>query len=139
MRKPSVLLVLAAVLGLALTSAVTWARPASAFALSLLVMGEPSAVGVLASGTGASVTNATTAVPFVMTAATLGPRVITVQCDATAFVGFGVTCGTTLAASSGCHRLTATDPPRVFILQDSTTTINVAGPAALNCVVDKLN
>lgn len=128
-------LVLAAVLGLALTPSVAWARPSNIYSLYLLVFGEPAAVGVLASGAGANITNATTAASFVLTA--VGARVVSVQCDATAFVGFTATCGITLATSAGCVRLAATDAPRIFVLQDGTTAMNAAGPAAFNCIVAK--
>lgn len=139
MRKPFFMLVLAAVLGLSLTSFVAWARPQATNTLLVVKDGEPTNVGVLVSAAGANVTNASTGTPFVITTANVPLRVITVQCDATAFVGFGgVTCGTTLATSAGCFRLGATDAPKVIILQDATSAMNAAGPAAFNCVVSKL-
>lgn len=137
MRKPSLMLVLAAVLGMALTSAVTWARPVDVFKVLLLSVGEPATVGVLTSA-GANVTNSTTAVTFTLPAASITGQVLTVQCDATAFVGFSSTCGTTAATSNGCFRIGATDAPRVIVVRDATTAINAAGPAAFNCIINKL-
>lgn len=134
---------LAVVLGLALSSGLAWARPVDLYKLYLLTFGEPIAVGVLTSAGGANVTNASTGVPFSLPAAgfTTG-QVISVQCDATVYFGFGSTCGTTLATSAGCFRVTATDGPKVVIVQDTTTgataKINAAGPAAFNCIVAKL-
>lgn len=137
MRK-SIALALVVMLGLVLTAGSAWARPSNIYQMYLWTFGEPVAAGVLVSGTGASVTNATTAAPFGVNAAAIPLRFATVQCDATAFVGFSATCGITLATSNGCVRLTATDPPRLFILQDLTTAMNAAGPAAFNCVVTRL-
>ena len=137
MRK-SIALALVVTLGLVLTAGSAWARPINIYQMYLWTFGEPAAAGVLVSAAGASVTNALTATPFAITTAAVPLRFITVQCDATAFVGFSSTCGITFAASSGCVRLTATDPPRVIILQDATTAMNAAGPAAFNCVVTRL-
>lgn len=135
MRK-SLALVLVVTLGLALTAGLAWARPSSVTSLTTLLAGEPAAVGVLVSAGGASITNASTASPFLLTA--IGARVVSVQCDAVAFVGFGgTTCGTTLATSAGCLRIGAADAPAFVILQDTTTAMNAAGPAAFNCIVNK--
>lgn len=129
MRKPLGFLLLLALLFMGV-------RQSNPIAIATLINGEPTTVGVLTSA-GASVTNASTAVPFVLTGVTL--RVITIQCDATTFVGFGAnTCGVTTATSNGCFIIRATDPPKVVILQDSTTSMNAAGGAAFNCIVDKL-
>ena len=137
MRKPSLMLVLAAVVGLALSSTVAWARPVDIFKVLLLVNGEPATVGVLTSA-GASVTNSTTAVSFSLPTASIIGQVLTVQCDATAYVGFSSTCGTTAATSNGCFRVGASDPPKVVVVRDAQTAINAAGPAAFNCIVNKL-
>lgn len=143
-KRSSLAFVAAAVLGLALVSGVAQARPVDFYRLYLLSFGEPVAVGVLASAAGASINNATTAAPFSMPAAsTMSGQVITVQCDAVAHVGFGATtCGTTLATSPGCFRVSAAGDPLVVIVQDTTTgatnKVNAAGPAAFNCVVNRL-
>lgn len=137
MRTRSVMLVVAALLGLGLFAAPALARPTLPFNLSLWINGEPKTVGVITSA-GASTTNATTAAPFTITTATVPTRVVTLQADATAFCGFSATCGTTLATANGCFRLGAADPPRVVILQDATTAMNCAGPAAFNVVVTRL-
>jgi len=132
------MLALAAVLGLGLFAAPALARPTLPFNLSLWLNGEPKTVGVIVSAAGASTTNASTAAPFGITTATVPTRVITLQADATAFCGFSATCGTTLPTANGCFRLGAADPPRVVILQDATTAMNCAGPAAFNVVVTRL-
>jgi hypothetical protein len=131
-------LALAAVLGLLVTSGLAWARPVDIFRILLLQVGEPATVGVLTSAAGASITNSTTAVTFSLPAVSINGQVLSVQCDATAFVGFSTTCGTTLATSNGCFRLGANDPPRIIIVRDTQTAINAAGPAAFNCVVNRL-
>jgi len=142
MRRPGLLLALAATLGLVLAGGFALAgRPSSSYALQLFSTGgEPQSLGVLVSAAGASITNATTAAPFTISATTLPLRTLVVQCDATAFVGFGATCGTTLAASSGCVRLGTTSPKGdgTFVIDDTTTAINAAGPAAFNCTVSKV-
>ena len=135
MRK-SLALALAAVLGLTLTAGLALGRPVTQLATQTLLSGEPAAQGVLASATGASITNATTAAPFLLLTG-IGARVVAVQCDAVAFVGFGATCGITLATSPGCVRIGAGDVAQFFILQDTTAAMNAAGPAAFNCVVNK--
>ena len=137
MRSRSAMLALAAFVGLAAFSLQAWARPNSTFTLALWPVGEPSTVGVITSA-GASTTNASTAVPFVISTANVPQRVITLQADATAFCGFSATCGTTFATANGCFRLSATDPPKVVVLGDATTSMNCAGGAAFNVVVTKL-
>lgn len=126
------------VLGAALVSSVAWARPPTIYQLYLLVFGEPAALGTLVSATGASITNSTTGTPFVLTTTNVTYRVITISCDALAYVGTTATCGTTAATASGCLAIRPTSAPQVMILLDSTTAINAAGPAAFNCNLAQL-
>lgn len=133
--------VAAVVLGFGLVSTVAQARPADLYKLWIAAYGEPVAVGILTSAGGSNVTNASTAVPFSMPAATL-TQAISIQCDAAAFVGFGSTCSTTLASSGGCFRINANDRPVILFASEASTgagaVINAAGPAGFNCVINRL-
>ncbi len=143
MRKPTLGFVAAVVLGFGLVSAIAQARPTDLYKMWLGIYGEPVAVGVLTSGAGASITNASTAVPFSLPATTTSQsQVLSIQCDAAAFVGFGSTCGTTLVLSGGCFRINANDRPVILFAHEASVgasaVINAAGPAGFNCVINRL-
>jgi hypothetical protein len=114
-----------------LVAVLAMAGPKSDLSLYLLLNGKPTKLGVLTS-TGASVTNASTAVPFTLT----GGSVIKVECDAAANVGLQATCHGTVTNANYCELLEVRPAQRVYVVPDSVTTISaisVSGTA--NCMV----
>lgn len=119
------LLLACLVMGLASPAA---ARPHTDPAL-LLLNGVPVKLGVITT-TGASTTNATTAVPFTVS----GGTVLMVTCDAAAVFTIGSSASTTYT-NAAFGTVMATGVPQKFILRDTDTTIAVASAVSVNCAV----
>lgn len=109
-------------------------RPAGDSVLMQLLNGVPVKIGVLTS-TGTSVTQATTGVPFALTA----EKVIEVVCDGQGFVKIGATASSDYTDANFGRPMTS-GVSRWFILRtgDTNISLDTAG-ATVNCAVDEMN
>jgi hypothetical protein len=114
--------------------AVLAAGPSSEFNMFWLLNGEPLLKGVLTS-TGTSVTNATTAVPFTVSAG----DVLLFKCDAgSANVGGGATCDTTITGANHKYQLANAYDPYFTILRSTTVCLDAPAATTINCAVFKM-
>lgn len=132
MRKYSIgfAFVLAVILGLGLTSSLTWAKPTQT-GLAQLVNGSPVYAGVMTTNA-TSVTNATTAAPFALA----GGQLIKVTCSAAAFITVGATASGTFTAADIGHPM-AVGEKLLILLPDSPAVATIAqfSAAAASCAV----
>lgn len=105
------------------------ARPASSFNLDLLINGTPTALGVIASGTGATTNNSTTAVQFTIPSG----AVLRLVSDLACVVNVGATADNVVTSAVYGWPLVA-GVPKVIVMPNSSSAIllSVKAAAAVN-------
>lgn len=105
-------------------------RPAGEFPMFLMLNGQPTYVGVLTS-TGASVTNATTGVPFTLN----GGEVLKFVCDAEAWLTPGGTASLTFSSANLGHPIPAKTAYFMITKETTTTIALISTSGTANCGV----
>lgn len=104
-------------------------RPASSFNLDLLINGTPTALGVIASGTGATKNNSDTAAPFTIPSG----AVLRLVSDLACVVNVGATADNVVTSAVYGWPLVA-GVPKVIVMPNSSSAIllSVKAAAAVN-------